>query len=59
MYEIQSQDEEIETSNEDTFTKRLIPCDSDSCGKGFYLEMELLGKLYGTCTICGYHKRLK
>lgn len=59
LYEI-SQDEEIETDSEDTMSiKKLIPCESDSCGKGFYIEMELLGRCYGTCSLCGYHKRLK
>lgn len=60
QYEI-SQDEEIEASEEDTHVvlKKLLPCTSDSCGKGFYKEMELAGKLFGTCNICGYSKRLK
>jgi hypothetical protein len=60
LYEV-SQDEEIESDSEDTFVslKKMIPCDSDSCSKGFYIEMELMDKLYGRCNICGYHKRLK
>ncbi len=60
MYEI-SQDEELDGSEEDTFVdlKKLIPCSSESCGKGFYKEMEIANKLYGTCNICGFSKRLK
>jgi hypothetical protein len=56
-YEI-SQDEEIMADSEDTHPK-MRPCDSDSCGKGFYKEMELMGKTYGTCGVCGFSKRLK
>lgn len=62
-YEIhkESQDDEIMTDSEDTHAvlKKLIPCDSDSCGKGYYRELDIIGRLYGTCTVCGYSKRLK
>lgn len=29
------------------------------CGKGTYDEYELMDKIYGTCNVCGYRKRLK
>lgn len=57
-----SQDEEVMTDSEDTYVelKRLIPCDGEfGCGKGFFKEMELMGKIYGSCNVCGRNKRLK
>lgn len=46
--------------SEDTYPdlkKKLQDC--DECGKGKYEEFELLGKIFGTCNICGNRKRLK
>jgi hypothetical protein len=58
QYEI-SQDEEVETSEEDTHTvlKKLQQC--DNCGKGYYNEFEIIGRVIGTCNICGDRKRIK
>jgi len=55
------QDEEIATDTEDTFpeVKYRRRCDSTSCGKGVYDEYEILGKIIGTCNVCGDRKRLK
>lgn len=36
---------------------RLAQC--GECGKGRFIEMELMGKIYGTCDVCGHRKRLK
>lgn len=63
-YEVhqESQDDEIITDSEDTHAilKKLIPCDGDAgCGKGYFKELELMGKIYGSCGVCGRHKRLK
>ncbi len=60
-YEI-SQDEEIMGDSEDTFAHLTpaIPCDGETgCGKGYFKEMELMGKTYGTCNTCGFSRRLK
>jgi hypothetical protein len=36
-----------------------LPCTSESCGKGQYKEiMDLNGRLYGKCDVCGVSKRL-
>lgn len=37
--------------------KQQVLC--EDCSKGYYLELDLNGKIYGTCQTCGYHKRLK
>lgn len=63
-YEVhkESQDDEIITDSEDTHVslKKLIPCDGEQgCGKGYYKELEIMNKIYGTCNVCGYSKRLK
>lgn len=53
-----SQDNEISGDSEDTHpTFKKIPC--DSCGKGFLLEYEIMGKVIGTCNICNERKRIK
>ncbi len=59
--ELGQDDKDVVRDSEDTFIdlKKLIRCQSDSCGKGVYKEYELLGKVYGTCNICGDRKRLK
>lgn len=37
--------------------KKLRRC--TDCSKGFYEEIELMGKVFGTCKICGFRERLK
>lgn len=57
-----SQDEEMISDSEDTFVQlpKLTKCDDENgCGKGIYIEMELMGKVYGKCNICGNNKRLR
>lgn len=56
-YEQKSQDEEIVTDTEDTFPSLKVKC--DSCGKGTFDEYEIMGKIIGTCNICGERRRLK
>jgi hypothetical protein len=57
-YEQKSQDEELVTDNEDTFPSSFrVKC--DSCGKGTFDEYEIMGKVIGTCNICGERRRLK
>lgn len=61
MFEIH-QDEDVIGDTEDTFTdlKRGTPCDGlDGCGKGYFVEFEIMGRTYGTCNICELRKRLK
>jgi hypothetical protein len=52
-------DKEVSGDSEDTYVdlKKKIPC--PDCGKGFFNEYELMGKIYGTCNICDFRKRLK
>lgn len=52
-------DKDVPGDSEDTFVdlKKKIPC--NSCGKGYYNEYELMGRVYGTCNICDDRKRLK
>lgn len=38
-------------------TKPAKPC--HECGKGFMDEFEIVGKVYGTCNVCGHRERLK
>lgn len=56
-----SQEVEVASDSEDTYPgmqrKAKEPC--HDCGKGFMDEYELLGRVYGTCNICGNRKRLK
>ena len=53
------QDEEFISDNEDTHVDlpKTIVC--EDCMKGHYQEFELMGKVYGTCTVCEHRKRLK
>ncbi len=55
----ESQDEEVCGDSEDTHIElpKLIKC--EDCGKGVYVEYELMGKVFGTCNICNNRKRLK
>lgn len=54
-----TQDEEYIADSEDTHpvVTKLEPC--LECGKGFYQEFELVGRIFGTCNICEARKRLK
>lgn len=56
---IESQDEEITSDSEDTHVvlKPRKPC--EHCGKGFYVEFEIMDKIFGTCNVCQHRKRLK
>lgn len=56
------QDEEIVQDTEETFAEitSKIYCDGpDGCGKGYFIEMHILDKCYGTCNVCSRRKRLK
>jgi regulator of replication initiation timing len=46
---------DYEEPEEITVTK-LITC--DDCGKGHYEEFEIMGKIFGTCNVCGHRKKL-
>lgn len=56
-----SQEVEVAGDSEDTYPdmqrKAKEPC--SDCGKGFMDEFEFLGRVFGTCNICGNRKRLK
>lgn len=45
-------------SQEEKETKRDDRIDCFDCGKGKYDVFEIMGKVYGTCTICGERKKL-
>lgn len=51
-------DEELAVDHEDTIVeiKRLQNC--TSCGKGKMIEFEIMGKIFGTCSVCGERKKL-
>jgi hypothetical protein len=55
------QEVERTQDSEDTYTDlpKLQRCDDEACGKGLYKEIELLGHVYGTCTVCGNRKKLR
>lgn len=59
IFDENSQDDEIATDSEDTYpaARRLSQC--GDCGKGLIEEYEIMGKVIGTCNICGFRKRLK
>ena len=50
-------DTQYENPEPEVQATRKQPC--HSCGKGLFDEFELLGKVYGTCNICGHRERLK
>lgn len=61
-YQSKSQDEEVMTESDDTMTDKefKLKKDCDSCGKGKVIQtLEVMGKVYGTCNICGAHERLR
>ena len=45
-------------SEEEKETKRDDRIDCLDCGKGKYDVFEIMGKVYGTCTICGDRRKL-
>lgn len=49
----QSDEKPEEVNMEDTY----IRC--TECGKGVMKEYELMGRVYGTCTVCGERKKLR
>lgn len=55
MYDMEPGDNLPDETNEDTHT----PIACRECGKGVYQEIELLGKVYGTCVTCGDRKKLR
>ncbi len=58
LFENTKIDEEVEeeTMEQEIMTKG-ITC--DHCGKGKYVEFEILDKVFGTCNTCGDRKKLK
>lgn len=59
IFENPEKDEEIINDSEDTMIdlKRKIIC--EECGKGTYVEFEIMDKCYGTCNVCEHRKRIK
>jgi len=59
LIELGQDDKDVAKDSEDTFVdlKKKVSC--GDCGKGYFEEYELMGKIYGTCNICGFRKRLK
>jgi len=55
----QYEDVELPVGEQNAVLEKRIRCDDAGCGKGTYDTIELLGKLYGKCNICGNQKRLK
>jgi len=58
-HEPREQDEEISGDSEDTIVevKKLQTC--NECFKGKLIEFEFMGKIYGTCSTCGYRKKIQ
>lgn len=54
-----SQDVEVASDSEDTQVTLETRKRCEECGKGHYEEIELMGRTYGTCTVCENRKRLK
>lgn len=54
-----SQDVEVAGDSEDTQVTLETRTRCEECARGYYEEIELLGRVYGTCTICENRKRLK
>lgn len=55
---IKDQDEEIETDSEDTYPKldnKYCP----DCGKGKIETIDIVGRIFETCPICKYRKKIK
>jgi archaellum component FlaC len=55
--QVVGQDEEQATDTEDTFPSHKIKC--DSCGKGALDEYEIMGRVIGTCNVCGERKKIR
>lgn len=60
-YEQRSQDEDINSDNEDTHVEMKMTKDCDSCGKSKIVETLNLGHrgIFGQCAHCGFHGRIK
>ena len=55
-----SQDEEEIGDTEDTHPKRYLEkkiC--DGCGKGEVVRLEIVGRIFETCPICGERKKVQ
>ena len=54
-----SQDEEIARDSEDTYPDIKKSCECLNCGKGKVVEtLEIVGKVYGECDVCGFKGRI-
>lgn len=61
-YQYPPQDEEVSDDTEETFseiTSKIMCNGEEGCGKGYFIEMHILDKVYGTCNVCQRRKRLK
>lgn len=56
---VHSQEEEISNHSEDTQVTLETRKRCEECARGHYEEIELMGRTYGTCTVCENRKRLK
>lgn len=45
-----------EVVEEEQPESKMRPC--SDCGKGFMEEFEILGKIFGTCSTCGFRERI-
>ena len=48
---------EVLENKKEIKVKKLKRC--DDCSKGFLEEIEIMNKVFGTCNICGFRKKLK
>lgn len=53
------QDTETSRDSEDTYRELPKAVRCDDCGKGILVEYEIMNKVFGTCNICGFRKRMK
>lgn len=61
-YEVTQDDNEVAGDSEDTMIdlKPRILCDGeDGCFKGYFQEIEIMDRVYGSCPVCERRKRLK
>lgn len=54
-----SQDEDVAKDSEDTQVVLDTRIRCEECARGYYKEIELLDKVFGTCNVCENRKRLK
>jgi hypothetical protein len=51
---------EADVEDEKLEQSQPLTKDCESCGKGKVVEtLEILGKVYGTCNVCGQNDRIK